>query len=268
MSILAGIRQAEQRKTEIRSEHIALALCYAFALYSLAHFGLSEDQTGQAQAVETMLLLLLPILMEKTLHCRMAAWLSVYATLHCLGPMIGHSYQLYYTTVWWDKLQHTSSGILFAVIGLYIPILLNGDQPVSLPLRVFCAVCFSITLSALWEILEFASDQLFATDTQNDTYLTAINSYFLGAAPGELGHIAEIESVIVNGIEMPGYIDIGLIDTMHDMMVQTLGALSVGITAALDKGRHPAIILTKVPGRQKSHQNEQAVSGFSTVNPL
>ena len=241
MSILAEIRQVEQRKTEIRSEHIALALCYAFALYSLVHFGLSEDQTGQQQAVETMLLLLLPILMEKTLHCRMAFWLYIYAALHCLGPMIGHSFKLYYTTVWWDKLQHTSSGILFAVIGLYIPILLNSDQPVSLPLRIFCAVCFSVTLSALWEILEFASDQLFVTDTQNDTYLTAINSYFLGAAPGDLGRITEIESVIVNGVELSGYIDIGLIDTMHDMMVQTMGTLSVGIAAALDKGKHPAI---------------------------
>lgn len=48
-----------------------------------------------------------------------------------------------------------------------------------------------------------------------------INSYLLGSEKGVAGSISDIQSVIVNGEELSinGYLDIGLIDTMHDMLV-------------------------------------------------
>jgi len=38
-----------------------------------------------------------------------------------------------------------------------------------------------------------------------------------------------------------GYVDIGLIDSMLDMLLESLGALITSALLILDKGRHPLI---------------------------
>ena len=99
----------------------------------------------------------------------------------------------------------------------------------------------TITVSALWEFAEYGSDMLLGTDSQNDTYINGIHSYFLGKTAGQLGSIDGISQVVVNGMELPGYVDIGLIDTMGDMLIETLGAsLGCGLLAA-DQGKHPTV---------------------------
>ena len=81
----------------------------------------------------------------------------------------------------------------------------------------------TITVSALWEFAEYGSDMLLGTDSQNDTCINGIHSYFLGKTAGQLGS------------------DIGLIDTMGDMLIETLGAsLGCGLLAA-DQGKHPTV---------------------------
>lgn len=71
-----------------------------------------------------------------------------------------------------------------------------------------------------------------------------------------IGSIDQIDSVIVNGEPLEGYIDIGLIDTMGDMMIETVGAAAYAVVFALDKGRHPAFIhaaMASLPGRKSVH---------------
>ena len=57
------------------------------------------------------------------------------------------------------------------------------------------------------------------------------------------GSIPNIQSVSVNGLLLPvdGYIDIGLIDTMLDMLLETVGAIAACMIILLDKDRHPII---------------------------
>ena len=50
--------------------------------------------------------------------------------------------------------------------------------------------------------------------------------------------------MIVNGQPMAGYLDIGLIDTMGDMFIETVGAVAYAVLFALDRGRHAAITRT------------------------
>ena len=80
-------------------------------------------------------------------------------------------------------------------------------------------------------------DRWFGLDMQRDTLVSAIHSYDLGSATGVIGSIDSIESVVVNGVPLEGYIDIGLIDTMGDMMIETFGAVVYAVVFALDKGR-------------------------------
>ena len=74
-----------------------------------------------------------------------------------------------------------------------------------------------------------------------------------------MGSIDSIEEVSVNGesIELGGYLDIGLIDTMHDMMVETLGALMYAIAMIADRERHPVFV--RLVSREEGEREIDAV---------
>ena len=154
--------------------------------------------------------------------------------------MLGHSYGLFYTTTWWDKLLHCSGGVAFAIVGYYLPLLI-GENRMTPAMRLIFAVCFSMAISVMWEFMEYGQDMLLGFDTQNDTLISTIHSYLLGDTTGRLGRIEGISEVAVNGLSIPGYIDIGLIDTMGDMLIETLGAVLCAVALGIDRDRHPAI---------------------------
>ena len=114
--------------------------------------------------------------------------------------------------------------------------LLNEDKRLSFNLSPFfvavVAFCFSMTIGVLWEFYEFFMDTNFAMDTQKDTIIYNINSVLLN--PENINvpfHIKNITSTIVNGNELNigGYLDIGLIDTMKDLIVNFIGAVTFSV---------------------------------------
>ena len=82
-----------------------------------------------------------------------------------------------------------------------------------------------MTIGVIWEFFEFGMDQFFGMDTQKDTIIQAIHSVSLNSN-GLMVSIEGIDSLIVNGTLLPidGYLDIGLIDTMQDLIVNFIGA--------------------------------------------
>ena len=89
------------------------------------------------------------------------------------------------------------------------------------------AFCFSMTIGVLWEFFEFAMDQFFALDMQKDTIVHAIHSVTLD--PTNTNTTITIDGITdtqVNGVDLGvgGYLDIGLIDTMEDLIVNFIGA--------------------------------------------
>lgn len=182
----------------------------------------------------SVVLALLPLLLEKVFSCRLRLPFYLFLQLYTIGPMLGHCWRLYYYTTWWDKLLHISAGVVFAVLGAYLIERLGVRKPLAIALF---ALCFSIAVSAVWELYEFGADQLFGKDMQNDRIITRISSYALGGTPGDVGTIDPIRSVVVNGKNMPGYLDIGLIDSMLDMLVETVGALVTSLLIWWDKGK-------------------------------
>jgi hypothetical protein len=89
------------------------------------------------------------------------------------------------------------------------------------------AFCFSMTIGIFWEFFEFGSDMLLKTDMQKDFIINSINSVALDPAnTNKTIHINDIESISINGklMSVNGYIDIGLIDTMKDLIVNFIGA--------------------------------------------
>ena len=75
------------------------------------------------------------------------------------------------------------------------------------------------------------------------TVIHSITSHLLGADTGVTGSITNIQSVTANGIALPveGYLDIGLIDSMMDMILESMGAVITCALILIDKGKHPLI---------------------------
>ncbi|MBQ8830431.1 MAG: hypothetical protein IJ017_02390 [Oscillospiraceae bacterium] len=231
--------------TSNREKHIKLvgtAICEIFTIYTIVTMLCNREADRIALAFGTVVLAALPFLLEKLFRCRISLPLYIFALAYAIGPMLGNCWKLYYTLPGWDKLLHTTGGVMFVILGACLfDFLMRGQKHQTA--KVIFSFCFSVAVAALWEFCEFGADTLLGMDMQYDTVVHGLNSYLLGDRVGVVGSISDIESITVNGVllQTDGYIDIGLIDTMLDMLLETIGAVIACIIMWIDKGKHPLI---------------------------
>ncbi len=205
----------------------------------------------------TLVLFLIPSFIEKRLKIDVPDTLEVVILIFIFSAeILGEISEFYLTFPYWDAMLHTLNGFLAAAIGLSFINLLNDDP--HLPFRlspvfvVLVAFCFSMTIGVLWEFFEFGMDVLFQTDMQKDTILSQISSVMLHPDGRNVAVTMPIESVAVNGMAWDGYIDIGLIDTMSDLIVNFIGAVIFSVIGYIylrgkSRGRlHKHLLLTKI----------------------
>ena len=190
----------------------------------------------------TALFALLPPVLTLLLKWEMSLGFYEIFSLYTAGPLLGAVYKLYYLTSWWDILLHALAGFLFAVVGAHLAASLNKGRETSLALYVVLGVAISLCVAVLWEFFEYGADFLLGCDMQTDTVIDAFVTKLGGADGGVVGYEG-ITHVTVNGKPLGegGYIDIGLIDTMSDMLYEALGAILFAVYAIFDRGRHPLI---------------------------
>ena len=134
---------------------------------------------------------------------------------------------------------HTINGFLFAAVGFSLIYLLNrGSKDFNLsPLYItLVAFCFSMTIGVLWEFFECAMDLFFNMDMQKDFIVQTINSVTLD--PQNSGTVIHVPDIISTQIQTGagktytiegGYLDIGILDTMKDLLVNLIGAVVFSI---------------------------------------
>ena len=133
---------------------------------------------------------------------------------------------------------HTLNGFLCAAIGFSLVDILNRNTKVSTfslspAYMAVAAFCFSMTVGVLWEFFECTMDQFFYLDMQKDTIIPAISSVMLdpnGAnAPTMIRDIQDVIIVHSDGtrqaLGLGGYLDVGILDTMKDLLVNFIGAV-------------------------------------------
>lgn len=233
--------QIEMEKIARRTAVILCELTTIATCVMLISKGIINDKL--LLAVVTILLVLAPELLERICKCRMWTPLYVFCVLYSIGPMLGHTLDFYTLIPHWDKILHVTGGVVFAIVGIFLFQLMMGKDTRKVLATAVFALCFSMALSMLWEFYEFGSDCLLGTDTQADTVVTSITSHLFSDVVGDVGTISQIETVTINGQTMDwgGYLDIGLHDTMMDMIWETLGAAAVAVLYLLDRGKHPLI---------------------------
>ena len=175
----------------------------------------------------SLLLLLAPCVLETACSVRISLDLKgLYYFLVIGGPVLGNVYKFYHYIRPWDKLLHFLSGFGIAAVGYALPdLFIKGEEKPNRWFKCLFSLCFSLAAGAVWEIYEYLLDVYLKMDMQNDTVITEIASYMLGETPGSIGTISDIKSVHLNGEPFEkGYIDIGLIDTMKDLIKCALGS--------------------------------------------
>ena len=235
----------------LRNSAVVIAeLIVCGTIISLLHSGEAERLL---LAFGTLLFVLIPEILERLLRCKINIVVYLFGVLYALGAMMGNCWKFYYTISWWDKLLHLCGGVMFVILGIYLFERLSRGRANHVSAVAF-ALCFSLAISVLWEFVEYGADLFLGMDMQDDTVVCGITSYLLGSDKGMTGSIESIQSVVVNGMPLPvnGYIDIGLHDTMLDMLLESLGAIITCVFAFLDKGKHPLIVTQPRPNHTYS----------------
>ena len=188
--------------------------------------------------VLTLVLFMLPIFCERRLHIDLPDTLEVIVLLFIFSAeILGEIQEFYILIPGWDTVLHTLNGFLCAAIGFSIVNILNGDKHTSMHLSPFymavTAFCFSMTIGVLWEFFEWGMDNLVGLDMQKDTVLTGFNTVMLDPQGRNVAyHVRNVTDTILvfaDGSTMSmglgGYLDIGLMDTMKDLLVNLIGAV-------------------------------------------
>lgn len=194
--------------------------------------------------VLTLILFMLPSTLERKLDLDLPNTLEIIILLFIYAAEILGEIGAYYVTFpYWDTVLHTLNGFLCAAIGFSLLDILNRHNDVRFHLSpLYLAImsfCFSMTVGVIWEFFECTMDQLFFLDMQKDTVVSAIGSIMLdptgGNTPIVLKNITDVIVVQADGTQtalgLGGYLDIGLLDTMEDLFVNFIGALTFSIMA-------------------------------------
>ncbi len=185
----------------------------------------------------TLILLVMPSFIQVRLKIELPTTLEIIILFFIFAAEIMGEIQSYYIRFsFWDTMLHTINGFLAAAIGFALVDILNRSKKVSFQLSpVYLAVaafCFSMTIGVIWEFFEFGMDMFFGFDMQKDTVVNSIHSVMLDPTNSNIPvGIEDITDVAVNGqsLGLGGYLDIGLIDTMKDLLVNFVGAVVFSI---------------------------------------
>ena len=204
-----------------------------FPLFTLALFvrKLSSGQVGHAAlCLLSIALYSLPMLLGRLFRASLPPLLYGFAACFAAAANLGGEVSgLYLRLPFWDSALHFLWGILAAVIGYSMPDLLGRRDGVSRSLpkaaAVLLSVSFAMLTAVLWEFVEFAVDLWFHTDMQKDGWIGSVYSVLLQPEGLNQAQRVDIVSVIVNGESWPAYLDIGLRDTMLDLLWTFIGAI-------------------------------------------
>lgn len=185
----------------------------------------------------TLILFTMPFFIEDKLGIDIPSTLQIIIILFIFSAqMLGELGGYYVKYPFWDTMLHTANGFLCAAFGFSLIDILNKNDKIKFSLSPFylsvVAFCFSMTIGVLWEFFEFSCDVFFNLDMQKDYVINTINSVKINPEGiNKAVSITGIDSTIVNGEKLPvnGYLDIGLFDTMKDLIVNFIGAVVFSI---------------------------------------
>ena len=231
---------ARRLKATIRQQPAVFAVYVVLRLIVVAELVLSILRGEYESAFICLLVLvlfMLPFFIQQNFGIELPSTLEIIILLFIFAAEILGELGCYFITYpYWDSMLHTTTGFLCAATGFALIDILNRNSRIKFQLSpvyvALAAFCFSMTVGVMWEFFEFGMDRLFHMDMQKDTVIQSVTSVMLDPTNSNIPvTIDGIHSVAVNGQDLgfDGYLDIGLYDTMEDLLVNFIGALTFSI---------------------------------------
>lgn len=197
----------------------------------------------------TLVLFVIPAVIEKKLNLALPDALQVLILLFIYSAeILGEINEFYIVIPHWDTILHTLNGFLCAAVGFSTIDILNQKEffhATMSPLFVaLVAFCFSMTIGVMWEFFEFGADQILRYDMQKDVIVDTISTVKLDPdGKNKAVIINDIEKTIIQSKDKDGclketvieggYLDLGIDDTMQDLIVNFIGAVVCSILGLL-----------------------------------
>lgn len=183
----------------------------------------------------SLVLLLVPAFLEKTFKITLPSLLEISVFLFVFAAeILGEINNFYAIFTNFDSILHTINGFLSASVGFSLVYLLNENHAsfnLSPLFVTLVAFCFSMTIGVVWEFFEYGMDTTFKLDMQKDTYVTDIYTVKIDPdnsnnviAVNDINQVKLYDSKGMEILTLTGYLDIGLKDTMKDLLVNFIGA--------------------------------------------
>ena len=231
---------ARRLKETIHKQPTVFAVYVALRLIVLAELVMSIIRGEYESAFICLLVLalfILPFFIQQNFGIQLPSVLEIIILLFIFAAEILGELECYFITYPnWDSMLHTTTGFLCAATGFALIDILNRNSRIKFQLSpvyvALAAFCFSMTVGVLWEFFEFGMDRVFHLDMQKDTVVQSITSVMLDPTNSNTPiTIDGIHSVAVNGTDLgfDGYLDIGLYDTMEDLFVNFIGAVTFSV---------------------------------------
>ena len=247
-----------KKKPAVFTVYIILRLVVVAILVSSI---LRGEYENAAICLLVLFLFLLPLFVQKNFGIELPSTLEIIILVFIFASEILGELGCFFINVPnWDSILHTTTGFLCAAFGFALIDILNRNDKIKFQLSpiyvALVAFCFSMTIGVLWEFFEFGMDWFFHTDMQRDTVINAIYSASLDPTrTNKVVAVKEIHDVVINGenLGLGGYLDIGLIDTMKDLLVNFVGAVVFSVAGyfyARSKGKKRAAALNFVPSKK------------------
>lgn len=207
----------------------------------------------------TLILFTVPYWINQKLKIDIPSVLEITIFLFIFAAeILGEIQNFYGIFKYWDTILHTLNGFLCAAIGFSLIDILNNSEKFHIKLSprfvALVAFCFSMTIGILWEFFEFGADYIFKYDMQKDRIVQTISTVTLEPEGKNKPVIVDdinktviysskdgqLVETVING----GYLDIGIIDTMKDLLVNFIGAVvfsTIGYFYIQNRGRYKFI---------------------------
>ena len=127
------------------------------------------------------------------------------------AELLGEINSFYEKIAWWDNMLHFLSGIILGLIGFMLVYAMNESEKLDVhlsPISVSAfAFFFAVAAGAVWEIFEFSADRLFLLNMQKYRPPEGVDTLYTDT----------------------WRFDAGLIDTMTDIILDTVSAFGVAL---------------------------------------
>jgi hypothetical protein len=158
-------------------------------------------------SIATLALSLMPPLLAARSSLTLPLPVLIFTTLFFFASIfLGEAFDFYERLWWWDLALHGSSALGFGLSGfLFVFMLFEGDRFAAPPSAIaFITFCVAMTVGAIWEVFEYATDMFFDLSMQKSGLDDTMGDLIVNALGGFIASLTGYVYLVRNSAGMLG----------------------------------------------------------------